>query len=123
MTNPVKYRKKNRRKRKGQIKSYEQNMIFMSCNASSIKSKLFSLEKIVNDLKISFFCLQETHLKKEGSIKFRNSNNYQIYELVRKNKAGGGLALGVLNELNPCWIKDGGTEIEAMTVKISVQQL
>ena len=75
---------------------HEQSVVFMSCNASSIKSKLFSLEKIVNELKLSFFCLQETHVRKEGIIKFLNCDNYQIYELVRETKAGGGLAVGVL---------------------------
>ena len=123
MSKPIKYRRKNRRKRKGQIKNQEKNMVFLSCNVSSIKNRLLSLEKVVNDLKLSFFCLQETHVKKEGTIKFENSLKYQIYELTRKNKNGGGLALGVIKELNPFWIKDGGVETEALTVKISIKQL
>ena len=96
---------------------------FLSCNASSIKNKLLSLEKIVNDLNLSFFALQETHAKKEGSIKFMNSQNYQIYEQIRTGKSGGGLALGICKSLDPFWIRDGGNEVEAMTIKASFKRL
>ena len=62
---------------------------FLSCNAASVQNKLLSLEKIVNELNISFFSIQETHAKKEGLIKFKNSNLFQIYEYIRTDKCGG----------------------------------
>ena len=99
-----------------------QSLTFFSCNAANIKNKLLSLEKVVNDLKLSLFCLQESHVKKVGSIKFKNSNNFQIYEKVRDKKGGGGLAIGIEKSLNPAWIRDGGDEVEAMTIKFSVQK-
>ena len=123
MTNPIRNRRKNRRKRKGSNVKDDKNLVFMSCNAASINNKLLSLEKIVNDLNVSFFCLQETHVKKKGTINFHNSQNYQIYELNRESKNGGGLALGVLKELNPFWIKDGGNKAEAISVKFSIKEL
>ena len=109
MSTKFNHKKKHiRRKRKGHIKHETKALSFLSCNVSSIQNKLLSLEKIVNDQKLSFFALQETHVKREGSIKFMNSKNYHIFEHIRLNKYGGGLALGILKELNPFWIPDGG---------------
>ena len=99
-----------------------QSLTFFSCNAANIKNKLLSLEKVVNYLKLSLFCLQESHVKKVGSIKLKSSNNFQIYEKVRDKKGGGGLAIGIEKSLNPAWIRDGGDEVEAMTIKFSVQK-
>ena len=52
-----------------------------------------------------------------------SSNKYTWYELHRSQKAtkgkkGGGLAIGVLNDLEPSWISKGGDETEAITVEI-----
>ena len=57
---------------------------------------------------------------KMGQIKFDGQKEYQIYEQVRSNKNGGGLALGILKDLEPVWLKDGGDLVEALTVKISL---
>ena len=94
---------------------------FFSCNSSGIKNKLLSFGKVINELEVGVFCLQETHAIKEGTIKFDNSSMYQIYEQVRQNKSGGGLSIGVLKSLNPVWLHDGGVEVEAMTVKIELK--
>ena len=109
-----------KRKRKSKTSKHSSLSIF-SCNAANIKNKLLSLEKIVNDLNISIFCLQETHEAKIGAIKFQTSENYQIYEKIRTNKGGGGLAVGILKDLNPSWIRDGGGEVEALTIKFKVK--
>jgi len=122
--------KPNRRLRKNKIaKKYVGNekiretLKLFSCNSSGLKNKLLSLEKVINELEVGVFCLQETHSIKEGSIKFENSLNYQIYEQVRDNKSGGGLSVGVLKSLNPVWLRDGGGEVEAMTVQIETKNL
>ena len=96
---------------------------FFSCNSAGIKNKLLSLQKVINDLETGVFCLQETHASKEGTIKFKNSQMYQIFEKVRESKAGGGLCIGVLKSLNPVWIQDGGVNAEAMTVKIETKNM
>ena len=75
----------------------------------------------MNDTSLGIFAIQESHMLKAGSIKFQNSSNYQIYEKIRSLKSGGGLVLGVLNDLNPVWIRDGEDRVEAMTIQISVQ--
>ena len=61
-------------------------MTVLSCNAANVRNKLFSLGKIVNSLDLSLFCLQETFMTKEGNMKFENSQNYHIFEQVRKDK-------------------------------------
>ena len=49
------------------------------------------------------FFLQETKFKTEGKLK--HFNEYQTYELIRKNKNCGGLAIGALEELEPVFIR------------------
>ena len=45
------------------------------------------------------------------------SEKYIIYELIRKNSGGGGLAIGVDKNLNPVWIDEGNDEVEVITVE------
>ena len=51
-------------------------------------------------------------MKRMGRIKTPNSSKYQIYELLRKTKGGGGLAIGVLHDLNPVWVSEGTDQME-----------
>ena len=60
-------------------------------------------------------------MTKTGLIKFKNRANYQIYEKIGGLKSGGGLVIGVKNDLNPVWIRDGEERVEAMTIQVSVQ--
>ena len=53
-----------------------------------------SFERIINNKKSSLFFLQEAKVKREGRIK---QGGYQIYELVRSLKLGGGLAIGAVD--------------------------
>ena len=62
-------------------------------------------------------------MRKLGQIKYSSSNRYQTYELLRNNKGGGGLALGIIKELKPVWVREGNDEVEAITVQISVQTM
>ena len=38
-------------------------------------------------------------------------------------QSGGGLALGCMKELKPCFVRDGGEEAETMSVNIFVQHM
>ena len=95
----------NRRPRRGRNKKLNKTINILNCNANGLKNKLSSLEKVVLYLNPSIWAIQETHMQKAGKIKFPNSSKYQIYELVRTEKKGGGLALGVEKELNPSWVR------------------
>ena len=70
--------------------------------------------------------LQETKLERSGRIRTPSSRNYTWYELHRtansqKGNKGGGLVIGVINNLNPSWISEGDDEAEALTVEIWVE--
>ena len=70
--------------------------------------------------------LQETQSNIPGRLKTPSSNKYTWYELHRTSKAekgekGGGIALGVLNVLEPSWISEGDNDAEALMVEIWVE--
>ena len=69
---------------------------------------------------------QETKTGRSGRIKTPSSKQYTWYELHRtvnseKGEKGGGLAIGVLNVLEPSWISEGDNEAEALTIEIWVE--
>ena len=50
-------------------------------------------------------------------------DNFQIYELCRDDRDGGGIAIGIKNELQPAWVRDGKSiGVEALSVMISVRK-
>ena len=74
---------------------------------------LLCFKQGVRKLQPSIFFIQETKLKRQGKLKMEN---FVIYELNRKNKNGGGLAIGVLKGLSPVWISEGGDNAEVLVV-------
>ena len=52
----------------------------------------------------------------------KNAQKYQIFELLRKEKCGGGIAIGAVDDLNPVWISEGDDEVEVMVIQIEVAQ-
>ena len=95
----------------------------LSCNAASLRNKLNSLSKAIVDLNLSLFCLQETHYVKEGCIKFKGDQDFQIFEKLRENGMGGGLTIGALKDLNPIWVGDGGDDAESISIKITIKEM
>ena len=79
-----------------------------------------TFKKILSELKPSVFFLEETKFKNEGKLKIEN---YQVFELIRKEKEGGGLALGCDRRLKPTWVREGNDEIEALSVDIFVEHM
>ena len=88
----------------------------MGVNSAGLKSKMTSFKKIIDDLKPSVFFLEETKYQHSGRMNL--GNEYHIYELLRQDKKGGGLALGCRKELNPSWVKEGNDTVEALSVEI-----
>ena len=91
-------------------------------NAAGLSSKLASFDYLLSSLQPSLFFIQESKLKTQGKIKTKNSQNYQIFELIRKNKSGGGLAIGAVEDLNPVFISEGDDDVEVLVIQIEVQQ-
>ena len=65
------------------------------------------------------FFVEETKMKLIVKIKTKCSKKYQIFELVRKNGAGGGLAVGVIHDLNPVWVGEGDDDVEVLSIVIT----
>ena len=89
-------------------------------NAAGLKSKLNTFKKVISDLQPSIFFLQETKYKSSGRFKI---DNFEIFELVRKNKNGGGLAIGCLKELKPVWMREGNDDVEALSIEIVLKDM
>ena len=87
-------------------------------NAAGIKSKLKSFDEILTRLNPQVWMLQETKLKPDEKISCEASKAFQIYYLNRQNLQGGGLALGVVKELESTLIREGNDETEAISVNI-----
>ena len=81
-------------------------------NSAGLLSKLHSFDKMLTDIQPAIFFIEESKLKRIGRIKTENSSKYQIFELVRKQSGGGGLAIGALHNLNPTWVGEGNDEVE-----------
>ena len=117
LSNVKLYKKRNRRPLRKKINEVNTSFSMLSCNSASLKNKLFSLSKTIEDLNLSLFCVQETHFVKEGSVKFKGVDRFQIFEKLRDTKSGGGLCIGALQDLNPIWVG------ESMSIKITVQDM
>ena len=111
-------RKRNRRKESRRNKNKNKFVKIVGVNAAGILNKLDSFENLIRSEEPSIFCLQETKAKKENQIKTESTKRYTIYELLRKNSNGGGLCVGVLKDLQPCWLSQGDDEVEFITIEV-----
>ena len=92
----------------------------MGVNSGGLKSKLKTLKKVLLELKPSVFFIEETKYKESGKFKIEN---YEIFELVRKSREGGGLAIGCIKDLHPTWVREGNDLVEALSVDIFLNKL
>ena len=99
-------------------------------NAAGITSKLDSFDKLLFDRKPAIWMMQETKRKiTDPQIKTNNLINYQIFEMKRektkeeggKGYHGGGLAIGVLHDINPVLVRQGCDQVECMTVEVTTR--
>ena len=89
--------------------------------SSRIDTQTFNLKKVLNEIKPSVFCIEETKFKDSGKWKIEN---YDIFELVRGSRdGGGGLAIGCVKELRAVWVREGNDQAEALSVEIFVKNL
>ena len=79
-----------------------------------------TIKKAVRDSGASVWTMQETKCQIEGNLNFEW---FITYEHLRVKKEGGGLALSARKELNPSFVRDGGEEVEALTVDIHIKQM
>ena len=101
-------------------KDFNKSMRFLGVNAAGIRSKFNTFKKVITELKPSVFFLEETKVKDVGKIKLEN---YIIFELVRQDRGGGGLALGCDKDWNPVWVREGDDMVEALSVEIYLKEI
>ena len=92
----------------------------MGVIAAVLGSRLLSFNKLISEQQPSIFFVEEAKFRSEGKLKL---HNYKVFELVRENNCGGGIALGVKCEKNPFWVGDGGQDVEALSILISVKAM
>ena len=92
----------------------------MGVNAAGLRSKINTFKKVLIDLQPSVFFIEESKYRTIGQLKL---NNFIIFELVRQNKEGGGLALGCAKELQPVWLREGDDQVEALSVEIVLKTM
>ena len=73
-------------------------MRFLGVNSAGLRCKMKTFKKVISELNPSVFFIEETKFKDIGKLKL---DNYDVFELVRKEKDGGGLALGCDKDLKP----------------------
>ena len=117
---------KRKRIRRKENKNKEYSLKMIGNNANCLLCKLRSLEHVLSVEKPAALFIQETKLKRAGRIKTPSCSIYTWYELHRTDSAdkgqnGGGLALGVLNVLEPSWVSEGDDDAEAITIEIWVE--
>ena len=89
-------------------------------NAAGINSKLESFNAMLVKLKPQIWCVQETKLKENETLKCEDIKDFQVYYLYRQNSGGGGLALGIDKKIESTLILQGDDETEVLVVLADV---
>ena len=110
-----KTRRGNGRKKRNKL-SKTLNFSLLGTNCNGITNKQDSLRSAIMTFKPSIVNLQETKVRKYGSLKLKG---YQIFEKIRKDGNGGGLLTAADENLNPVLISTGREEdSEILTIQV-----
>ena len=89
---------KSRRGKRSSQKKVVNNLIFAGVNPAGIRSKWPTWKKIVIQSGARLWTMQETKSAQANQLKMED---FIIYEKIRSNKEGGGVAIGAKKDLNP----------------------
>ena len=109
------YGRKN--KKQNINKDIHTHLSILGTNANGLIGKQESLKNNINHFKPSIITVQETKVKRLGSIRLKG---YQIFETLREGGLGGGLLTAVDENLEPVLIaseKDDETEVITVQIK------
>ena len=113
--------KRHRRGKRNSIKLFTKTFKWVGNNIAGANSKWASVKRWIRLKTPSILSLQETKFKVSGK---HNFEGYFTYEHLRTEKtAGGGILMAVKKELSPALVRDGGEEVEALTVDIFVKKM
>ena len=99
-------------KNKTDIKNNE--FTIFGSNSAGLKCKMDSLKQNIDTLKAGAFLIQESKLYKKGQIKIKE---FQVFELLRTESKGGGLAIGLHESMDPVLISEGDDSTEILVVQ------
>ena len=113
--------KRHRRGKRNSLKLISTDFRWVGNNIAGAKSKWASVQRWVCNKSPSILSLQETKFQVHGKHKLQG---YITYEHLRTEKiAGGGLLLAIKKDLSPALVRDGGSDVEALTVDIFVKKM
>ena len=92
-------------------------------NCAGIKSKLNSFNEVLTRLSPMIWMAQETKLKANEVISCEALSAFQVFYLNRQESQGGGLAMGVVKDLESTLIREGNDDVEALVVKVVVDKI
>ena len=86
-------------------------------------NKIDSLKNWLKEKSPAIFIVQETKVPALGQLKII-SNQFQIYEQIQENNPGlgGGICIGVSNNLHSTLLREGGVDVECISVQVEVGQ-
>ena len=97
-------------------------MTILGVNANKILNKLDSLENWLKEKSPAIFLIQETKVPSIGQIQTATTSQYQMYEQIREvnPSLGGGLCVGVTKDLPSSLLREGGDNVECISVQVQV---
>ena len=107
LDNEKKKIRRGRRESKNVNNSKNTNLTIVGNNTAGLTGKMDSLKRVVQVFSPGVVMLQETKLKKKGTIKLKG---FKVFENLRENKEGGGLMSIMHENINPVMIPEDHNE-------------
>ena len=91
-------------------------------NADGINTKMDSLLNLIQTETPQVLMIQETKLYRKNQMKLKN---YEIFEKLRKAKEGGGIMIGITNEIQeiPVDVSPQDPEVEIIVVEVELKEM
>ena len=99
-------------------------LTILGINSNNILNKLDLFESWLKEKSPAIFMLQETKVPSIGQIQTFSTKKYQMYEQIQEiNPAlGGGLCVGVTQDLPSALLREGGEGVECISVQVQLGQ-
>ena len=101
-------------------KAVTKHITFVGANIAGARSKWKSWRKIIKETNASVFFVQETKCEQINKLKMEG---FTIFDKVRMNKKGGGVAVAAKTDLNPVLVSEAEGDIDAITVDICTKNI
>ena len=96
------------------MKAIVKTLVAVGVNPAGARSKWSTWEKVIKETGATLWFMQET----KCPTKQLKMENYIVYERVRENRNGGGVAIAAIKDLNPVLVSEGTGNIEAITIEV-----